>query len=406
MVPAPRRRSPATPMTTTPESTDPANPSDAADADAPGGLEQLRAQIDAIDERMVNLLAQRHAKVQRVVALKRAQRLPVFHPAREEDLISQRRAQAASAGLDPDHVEELFRSILRHSRVRQTVQVTRTGVRPGAKVLVVGGQGKMGRYFGRWFRESGYDPRVLDVEDWPRVDGLCDGIELALVCVPIDRTVAVVRDLGPHLPRRALLADITSVKQAPLASMLSAHAGPVIGLHPLFGPTTSTMDKQVIAATPGRLPEDCQWLVDQLTAWGNIVLPLAADEHDRLMAIAQSLRHFATFAFGDFLCRRNVNVARTLELSSPIYRLELGMIGRLFAQDPTLYAEILFASAERRDLLREYVDSLNRHRPMLESGDKAAFCAEFKRIADWFGPFCEQAMRESNFVIDKLVERF
>jgi chorismate mutase/prephenate dehydrogenase len=344
--------------------------------------------------------------VQRVVALKRAQHLPVYHPAREEDLISQRRAQATCAGLDADHVEELFRSILRQSRLRQAVQVTRTGVRPGATVLLVGGAGKMGRYLGRWFSESGYRVRVLEVGDWPRVDELCAGIELALVCVPIDRTVAVIRDLGPHLPRASVLADITSIKAAPLAAMLAAHPGPVTGLHPLFGPMTSTMDKQVVAATPGRLPEECQWLLDQLSAWGGIVLPLAAEEHDRLMALAQSLRHFATFAFGDFLCRQNVNLARTLELSSPIYRLELGMIGRLFAQDPELYAEILFATPERRALLEEYVDALNRHRAMLESGDKAAFCAEFRRIADWFGPFCEQAMRESSFLIDKLVERF
>ncbi len=374
--------------------------------DAPAALEALRRDIDAIDQQIVELLAQRHRNVQRVVAIKTAQRLPVYHPAREEDLISQRRAQAALAGLDPDHVEELYRCILRQSRMRQTIQVTRTGVRPGAKVLIVGGRGNMGRYFGRWFTGAGYEVRVLDIDDWPRVDELCAGIDLAFVCVPIQRTVPVIKDLGPHLPPGCVLADITSVKQASLAAMLSAHPGPVVGLHPLFGPMTSTMDKQLVATTPGRAPEDCQWLVDQFIAWGNIVLPLEAEEHDRIMAIAQALRHFATFAFGDFLCRQNVNLARTLDLSSPIYRLELGMIGRLFAQDPALYAEIIFASPERRALLQEFVESLNRHRSLLESGDKAAFCAEFKRIAEWFGPFCEQAMRESSFLIDKLVERF
>ena len=377
-----------------------------ADADARAGLDELRRDIDALDEQWVNLLAQRHQKVQRVIALKRAQRIPVYHPAREENLISQRRAQAARAGLDADHVEELFRSILRQSRVRQSSQVTRMGVRPGATVLLIGGGGKMGSYLGRWFGESGYAVRVLEIDDWPQADTLCAGVDLALVCVPIDQTAAVIRDLGPHLPPHATLADITSLKAAPLAAMLAAHPGPVTGLHPLFGPMTSTLDKQVVAATPGRLPEECQWLLDQFAAWGSIVLPLTAEEHDQLMGIAQSLRHFATFAFGDFLCRKNVNLARTLELSSPIYRLELGMIGRLFAQDPELYAEILFATPDRRAILQEYVDSLNRHRAMLESGDKAAFCGEFKRIADWFGPFCEQAMRESSFLIDKLVERF
>lgn len=375
-------------------------------ADVPAELENLRRDIDAVDERIVDLLAQRYRKVQEVVALKKAQRLPVYHPAREENLISHRREQATNVGLDPDHVEELFRSILRQSRVRQTAQVSRPGVRAGARVLLVGGRGQMGQYLGRWFAGAGYEVRVLDVDDWSRADELCSGIDLALVCVPIDVTAQVIASLGPRLPAECVLADVTSIKKSPLEQMLSAHTGPVIGFHPTFGPSTSTMEQQVVAATHGRFDEACQWVSDQWTAWGCIVLPVEAEEHDRLMAIVQGLRHFATFAMGDFLCRRNVDITRTLELSSPIYRLELGMIGRLFAQDPSLYGEIIFASAERRTLLLEFVDALSRHRTMLATGDRAAFSAEFKKVAEWFGPFSGQAMRESSFLIDKLVGRF
>lgn len=381
-------------------------PANHAEATASAELEELRKSIDGIDERIVDLLAQRHRKVQEVVGLKRAQRLPVYHPAREENLISHRRQQAEEAGLDPDHVEELYRSILRQSRARQTVQVPRIGVRPGGKVLLVGGEGQMGQYFARWFASAHYEVRAMDAGDWDRADELCAGIDLALVGVPIERTVDVIRLLGPRLPARCVLADITSIKSAPLEAMLSSHPGPVVGFHPLFGPTTSTMEQQIVVAVPGRCDEECQWVSDQWAAWGCIVLRVDAEEHDRLMAIVQALGHFATFAMGDFLCRRNVDIGRTLELSSPIYRLELGVIGRLFAQDPSLYAEILFASPERQALLLEFVEALGRHRAMLKSGDKEAFRAEFCRIAEWFGPFSEQAMRESNFLIDKLVGRF
>jgi chorismate mutase/prephenate dehydrogenase len=124
------------------------------------------------------------------------------------------------------------------------------------------------------------------------------------------------------------------------------------------------------------------------------------------MGIVQALRHFATFAFGQFLHSRHVPIARTLELSSPIYRLELGMVGRLFAQDPGLYAEIVFASPQRQTLLRDYIQSLNRNLAMIESGDKEEFKRQFRQVAEWFGPFGEQAMRESTFLIDKLVHRF
>ena len=82
------------------------------------------------------------------------------------------------------------------------------------------------------------------------------------------------------------------------------------------------------------------------------------------------------------------------------------MVGRLFAQDPELYAEIIFASQERQTLLKEYLASLTENLTMIENGDKEMFCNEFRKIAEWFGPFGEQAMRESTYLIDKLIERF
>jgi chorismate mutase / prephenate dehydrogenase len=372
----------------------------------PHGLEDLRKEIDAIDTQIVELLARRHSKVQNVVNIKKSLGLPVYHPAREEDLISQRREQAKRAGLDPDHVEELYRCIVRQSRVRQTVHISKQAVRPSAKILIVGGRGRMGQYFGRWFGGAGYEVRILDIGDWPRVDELCSGIDLALVCVPIQATPDVIRQLGPHLPKTGVLADITSLKQEPLTAMLSAHSGPVIGLHPLFGPSTTSMDKQIVVATPGRDEPACAWLIEQLTSWGNIIERIDAAEHDRIMDLVQGLRHFATFAFGRYMAQRKVPLEQTLEMSSPIYRLELGMVGRLFAQDAQLYANIIFASPQRRAFVLDFIESLVQSRALLEKSDTAKFCREFQEVADWFGPFCEQAMRESSFLIDKLVERF
>jgi chorismate mutase/prephenate dehydrogenase len=196
------------------------------------------------------------------------------------------------------------------------------------------------------------------------------------------------------------------MKAAPMAAMLDAHPGPVIGLHPLFGPATTTMDKQVVITSQGRQAPQCQWLLDQFTAWGAIVIQADPAEHDQAMAVIQALRHFATFSFGKFLFERQIALDQTLEYSSPIYRLELGMVGRLFAQDPTLYSEIILASPERRQLLRDYLTSLQDSLALIETGDKAAFEKHFQTIADWFDPFSDQALRETTFLIDKLIERF
>ncbi len=369
-------------------------------------LDLCREKIDAIDHRILELLAERQGQVDRIVSVKKKHKLAVYHPAREEDMISARRSHASTANLDPDFVEELYRIIMRRSRIEQTGKMARKGVRPGASVLIVGGRGEMGRYFSSCFSDAGYRLRILDKNDWHRVKELCDGIDLAVISVPIDVTVQAIFDIAPFLPENAVLADITSVKKAPVDAMRKAHKGPVLGLHPLFGPTTSTLDKQIIAATPGREDAACRWVIEQFTVWGSIIVTSTPEEHDEIMSIVQGLRHFATFAIGRFMARTRVPIKRTLEFSSPIYRLEMGMVGRLFAQDPALYAEIIFASDSRRDLLKAYIESLQETLEMVEKGDREQFIREFQNVSEWFGPFGEQAIRESSFLIDKLIERF
>lgn len=369
-------------------------------------IRPLRDEIDSIDSKILSLLARRQAQVEQVVALKKAHKMPVYHPAREEDLISRLRSQAAKAKVDPDFMEDLYRVILRQSRLKQTRKMELKSIRPDAKVLVVGGQGQMGCLFAGLFVRSGYEVRILDKDDWDNARELCQDVDLVMVSVPIEKTDEVITTLSPMISPSTILADLTSVKQGPLAAMCTAHQGPVMGLHPLFGPTLDSLDKQIVVVCPGRDETACSWLKDQLGIWGAVIVQASAKEHDQVMEIVQALRHFATFCFGDFLYQRHIRLERTLEFSSPIYRLELGMVGRLFAQDPNLYAEIIFATPERRQLLRDYIDSFSRHLDMLDQNDKAGFIDQFNRVSGWFGPFGEQAMRESTFIINKLIERF
>ncbi|MBN1625996.1 MAG: bifunctional chorismate mutase/prephenate dehydrogenase [Deltaproteobacteria bacterium] len=382
------------------------NPADTPAVSGSEPLESLRLRIDEIDLGIIKLLAERQAEVDRMVSLKKAQNLPVHHPAREENMVSERRSLGADMGLDPDHLEEMFRAIMRRSRVNQTETISRKGVRPGATVLIVGGTRGMGRYFLNWFKRSGYNTRAMGSRDWDNIGSLCSGIDLALISVPIESTEAVVERIAAYLPQGCVLADLTSIKERPMKAMMEAHKGPVIGLHPLFGPTTSSMDKQIVVTTPGRDDEACRWLNDQLIAWGAVLVQSDPKQHDDIMAVVQALRHFATFIFGRFLFMRRIDLFRTLEFSSPIYRLELGMVGRLFAQDPALYSEIIFASPERRALIKDYIVSITEGIDMVEKGDKEEFNRQFRQIAEWFGPFSEQAMRESTFLIEKLIERF
>ena len=375
-------------------------------------LNCLRDQIDELDHQLVELLARRQEVVDEVVAFKKERQLSVYHPAREADMIDARRQHGREVGLDVDYLEEIFRNIMRYSRSTQTAEISRIGVKPDAEILIVGGSGGMGRLFHRWFTGSGYKVRILEIGDWGRVAELCKDIDLALVSVPIAETVAAITRLAPHLSENCILADLTSVKGLSVPAMCDNFAGSVLGLHPMFGPDTKSMERQIVVVTPGRERFEDRWVAEQLAVWGGVVVRAAAREHDEIMAVVQALRHFATFTFGRFLYQHQVDLQRTLEFSSPIYRLELDMVGRLFAQDPELYSEIIFATPERLKLLQDYLESFAENLEIVTGQDvdvsagREKFITEFKEIAEWFGPFSDQAIRESGYLIDKLTERF
>ena len=58
--------------------------------------------------------------------------------------------------------------------------------------------------------------------------------------------------------------------------------------------------------------------------------------------------------------------------------------------------------------MREYLDNFQKSLEMLDNevDGRRQFVEEFRKIAGWFGPFSDQAIRESGYLISRLIERF
>ncbi|WKE63922.1 bifunctional chorismate mutase/prephenate dehydrogenase [Gallaecimonas kandeliae] len=359
-------------------------------------LEELRGQIDQLDQQLLTLLEQRLALVREVGEVKREQGLPIYAPDREASMLAQRRAEAEDRGLNPDLIEDILRRCMRES-YQQEVGAGSKCLRPGlGKVVVVGGAGRLGHRFVQYFQASGYEVTVLEKDDWPRAEALLAGAGLVVLSVPIDQTLAVIEALPP-LPEGCTLVDLTSTKVGPLAAMLAKHPGPVLGLHPMFGPDVSSFAKEVVLYCQGR--GDNQWLVEQMMLWGVKMVAVEAAEHDGAMGFIQALRHFTSLAYGIHLMEEGADIPALLTMSSPIYRLELAMVGRLFAQSPELYADIILSNGSHLELIRRFQLRLAKVTELLESRDKAALVARFKEVAAFFGPRAQEFLRESRLLL-------
>lgn len=365
-------------------------------------LAPLRQQIDSIDSQLVALLAARAQVTAQVGVVKQQYALPVYVPEREQQLLAARRQQAMQLGVSADLTEDILRRIMRES-----YQTQESGFvccrKTGGKVVIVGGGGALGARFASLFQRSGYQVAILEQQDWPNAKAICADAALVLMAVPITLTEQLINQL-PALAKDCVLADITSIKVQPLNVMLNKHTGPVLGLHPMFGADVTNLVKQVVVVCHGQHAEQYQWLLEQLKVWGAELTEKVAHEHDSAMQLIQAMRHFSSLAYGVHLADEKADLPMLLQLSSPIYRLELAMVGRLFAQNAELYADIMLSSSAVTALLQRYQQRFNELLQLLESKDKAGLMAQFGKGQQFFGELAEQFLQESKQLLQKAAD--
>lgn len=357
-------------------------------------LNELRDQIDAVDKQIVELLAQRLSLVEKVGEVKSKHGLPIYAPDREAAMLASRRAEAEKRGVPPQLIEDILRRTMRESYASEKDSGFKCLNPELRSIVIVGGNGQLGGLFKRMFELSGYQVKILGSQDWANAQEIVKDAGMVVVSVPIHLTDSVIKKL-PALPNDCILCDLTSIKAEPLAAMLEAHAGPVVGLHPMFGPDIPSMAKQVIICSEGRHPEAYQWLLKQFEIWGASICDIGAEEHDNGMTLIQALRHFTSFAYGSHLSKENPNLDTLVQLSSPIYRLELAMVGRLFAQDPDLYGDIIMSSQRNIDMIKRFHQRFGEAIEILEHRNKAEFVRQFNSVSEWYGDYSQQFMRES-----------
>jgi isochorismate pyruvate lyase len=75
-------------------------------------LRALREEIDAIDQELAELLAARFRVVDRVIGVKRPNRIPAMLPDRIEEVVANAKRRGEALGVPPDTMEKLWRLLI------------------------------------------------------------------------------------------------------------------------------------------------------------------------------------------------------------------------------------------------------------------------------------------------------
>jgi chorismate mutase/prephenate dehydrogenase len=370
-----------------------------------GPLLELRGALDTLDRELLDLLVRRMKVVEEIAERKRSHRVRIRDLARERRILDDRCARAEELGLPPDGIESIWRQLMLMSRERQAA--LRAEVPPDVEaktVAIVGGQGGMGRSLESLFDDLGHRVLIADIETELRPSEAATRADVVVISVPIRDTRQVIEQLGPLLRSDALLMDVTSIKRDPMDAMLSSTKASVVGTHPMFGPGVNTYQGQRVVLCPGRGDEWFEWVRQMFTARGLLITEASAEEHDSMMAIVQVLHHFKTQVLGLSLSRSGAALEETLRFTSPAYLLETYVTGRHFAQSPELYGPIEMLNPDSRAVISVFQQAAADLASILEKQDQAAFDEVFRSVREFFGPFTEEALDQSGFLIDRLVE--
>ncbi|MDD1644727.1 MAG: prephenate dehydrogenase/arogenate dehydrogenase family protein [Methanomicrobiales archaeon] len=273
------------------------------------------------------------------------------------------------------------------------------------KAGIIGGTGKMGSLFAGVLARAGWEVMVSGRSTSLTTRDLAGKADLVMVSVPIRETVPVIRAIAPLLRQDQVICDLTSLKVAPVQAMLASRAQ-VIGFHPMFGPAVNGLRNQTIIATPARCREEtAERLYRTFRAEGARVTVTTPEAHDRLMAVIQGITHFSTLCIAGAMQTLGTDIGEALAATSPVYRIQLDLVGRLLSQDPALYADILQMNPETGPALAAFEEAVRDLRGRVASGNPAAFEEFFRDTAACFRDDSGRATDETDRMIAFLAEQ-
>jgi prephenate dehydrogenase len=267
------------------------------------------------------------------------------------------------------------------------------------KVAILGGYGKMGRWFARVLLGEGLQVVIAGrdrakLEQAARELGCeCASNEEAVrqadavvLSVPIGSFETIVREIAPSVRPGQYVFDITSVKSRTVEIMhkyLSACR--VLGTHPMFGPGADGIAGQRFVLTPTddgekSLAAQIQGYLEDRGAGVAIMDP---SEHDDLMGVVLGLSHFIALVSADTLLSMG-KLKEAAAVSGTSYRLLLTLAEAVVSEDPDFYSTLQMSLPGMAKIEEIFVARADSWLELVKHGDRENFARRMSQLKSKF----------------------
>ncbi|MCY0858945.1 MAG: chorismate mutase [Sulfolobaceae archaeon] len=342
-----------------------------------------REKIDEIDQQILQLLKSRIELAKKIGEIKRKNGLPILDETREQNKINELNEFATRIGLPSKLVNEVYREIIKWSRVVQ--------VNTNAKNVVIIGTGKMAETLTSLISYGGHKvaishifedeavnlSRKLNVQfiKSKEISEFADYVILAVAPEALNNP-SFIESL--KFLRGKIVMDIFSTKHNNYTKLkkLSIENGfTFISTHPLFGPSYLPVGERIVIIDE---PEMDEKLKEQIIAfWKELGLTpvlMSLDYHDKLMAVIQVIPHFLLLSMKSAISRlaNELNVELKNEYFTTNFRQIYEILNRIDEIKQVIF-EIQVNNPYSESARKISLDEVNKMYNILsQAGDKFA----------------------------------
>ena len=268
------------------------------------------------------------------------------------------------------------------------------------KIAIIGGSGKMGRWFANFLSKEGKEvvitgrneKKLLEAKRQLGVEVTTNNVEAVksadaiLLSVPIDNFEEVVEQVSPYMRPEQVIIDITSIKMFPVETMHKhIKTGLTLGTHPVFGPGAKSIANQNFVLTPTNDREKtlAQKVEEYLETRGAKVTLMTPQEHDEVMAVVLGLAHFIAIVSADTLL--SVDRLKQMEAISGItYKVLLTLVKSVISEDPELYASLQMSLPNMMEIEKLFQRRAKTWADLVKNKDRQEFVKRMNALRSRF----------------------
>jgi len=358
-------------------------------------LSALRERIRQLDEDILRLLAARLETAKAIGRQKKLAGIPLRDWNMERQVLDRAAAQAQQLGLPGPTVRAIMQTLIAAARVEQERTSFSTYRGTAESILIIGGHGRMGRWFADFFSNQGhrvsvYDPAARSAEagNGPAaVFSLAEGLSetsFALIAVPLPVVADVIDELT-RLGYGGTICDIASLKSHLKPALQRARAAglALTSIHPMFGPGARTLSDQVICVCDCGDAEATRRVEAFFADTAATLVRLSLDEHDRIISYVLGLSHLTNIVLAKVLMESGRTFDQLNRVGSTTFHSQMATTGTVIREDPELYYAIQRLNPFSTDLLSAFQRELATVADWIRNDDRAAFVAMMRAARRW-----------------------